>query len=100
MATDVKTIPIDQQRLAELTAREEERFRRAHARSGELWERARNSMPRGVPSSFQDAKPLPIFAREGKGSHIVDVDGNDYIDFNTGFGVMAVGHAHPQIVDA
>jgi glutamate-1-semialdehyde 2,1-aminomutase len=100
MATDVKTTPIDQQRLAELTAREEARFRHAHARSGELWERARNSMPRGVPSSFQDAKPLPIFAREGKGSHIVDVDGNDYIDFHNGFGVMAVGHAHPQIVDA
>jgi glutamate-1-semialdehyde 2,1-aminomutase len=100
MATDVKTTPIDPQRIAELTIREEDRFRRAHARSGELWERARNSMPRGVPSSFQDAKPLPIFAKEGKGSHIVDVDGNDYIDFHNGFGVMAVGHAHPKIVEA
>src|ERR1700736_4749321 len=99
MATDVKTTPIDPQRTAELTVREEERFRRAHTRSGELWARARNSMPRGVPSSFQDAKPLPIFAKEGKGSHIVDVDGNDYIDFHNGFGVMAVGHAHPKIVD-
>ncbi|HEY4869827.1 MAG TPA: aspartate aminotransferase family protein [Candidatus Dormibacteraeota bacterium] len=99
MATDVKATPLDQRRVAELTIREEERFRLAHARSGELWERARNSMPRGVPSSFQDAKPLPIFAKEGKGSHIVDVDGNDYIDFHNGFGVMAVGHAHPKIVD-
>src|SRR3984893_13735602 len=100
MATDVKTMPIDPKRVTELTVREVERFRRAHARSGELWERARNSMPRGVPSSFQDAKPLPIFAKEGRGSHIVDVDGNDYIDFHNGFGVMAVGHAHPQIVEA
>src|SRR6202165_5303689 len=100
MATDVKTTPIDPQRVAELTIREEERFRRAHTRSGELWARARNSMPRGVPSSFQDAKPLPIFAKEGKGSHIIDVDGNDYIDFHSVFGVMAVGHAHPLIVEA
>src|SRR5256885_8872020 len=29
-----------------------------------------------------------------------DVDGNEYIDFHNGFGVMVVGHAHPKIADA
>jgi glutamate-1-semialdehyde 2,1-aminomutase len=91
---------VDKQRVADLTAREEETFRKARPRSAELWERARTSMPRGVPSSFQDAKPLPIFAAEGKGSQITDVDGNQYVDFHNGFGVMAVGHAHPAIVAA
>ena len=44
---------IDPQRVAALIEREEERFRKAHARSGAMWERARHVMPRGVPSSFQ-----------------------------------------------
>jgi glutamate-1-semialdehyde 2,1-aminomutase len=57
-------------------------------------------MPRGVPSSFQDAAPQPIFMERGKGSRVWDVDGNEYVDFHNGFGVMVVGHAHPKIVDA
>src|SRR5260370_32473440 len=57
-------------------------------------------MPRGVPSSFQDAAPQPSFIERGKGSRIWDVDGNEYVDFHNGFGVMVVGHAHPKIVDA
>jgi glutamate-1-semialdehyde 2,1-aminomutase len=36
----------------------------------------------------------------GKGSRVWDVDGNEYVDFHNGFGVMVVGHAHPKIVEA
>ena len=37
---------------------------------------------------------------KGKGSRVWDVDGNEYVDFHNGFGVMVVGHAHPKIVEA
>ena len=57
-------------------------------------------MPRGVPSSFQDAAPQPVFVERGRASRVWDVDGNEYVDFHNGFGVMVVGHAHPKIVDA
>ncbi len=87
-------------RVAELIQGEEERFRKARPRSRELWTEARQVMPRGVPSSFQDASPQPIFMERGRGSRVVDVDGNEYVDFHNGFGVMVVGHAHPKIVDA
>jgi glutamate-1-semialdehyde 2,1-aminomutase len=87
-------------RVAELTQAEEERFRKARPRSHELWTEARAVMPRGVPSSFQDAAPQPIFVERGKGSRVWDVDGNEYVDFHNGFGVMVVGHAHPRIVEA
>ena len=87
-------------RVQQLTAAEEERFRKARPRSRKLWEDARGVLPRGVPSSFQDASPQPIFADHGKGSRIWDADGNEYVDFHNGFGVMVVGHAHPKIVDA
>ncbi|TMC99019.1 MAG: aspartate aminotransferase family protein, partial [Chloroflexi bacterium] len=52
------------------------------------------------PSSFQDAAPQPVFVERGKGSRVWDVDGNEYVDFHNGFGVMVVGHAHPKIVEA
>src|SRR2546427_8550396 len=87
-------------RVKELIARQEDRFRQARPRSQKLWQEARELMPRGVPSSFQDAAPQPIFVERGKGSRVWDVDGNEYIDFHNGFGVMVVGHAHPKIVDA
>ncbi len=53
-----------------------------------------------MPSSFQDAAPQPIFVERGRGSRVWDVDGNEYVDFHNGFGVMVVGHAHPKIVEA
>ena len=87
-------------RVTELIAGEEEKFRKARPRSLKLWTEAREVMPRGVPSSFQDAAPQPIFMERGKGSRIWDVDGNEYVDFHNGFGVMVVGHAHPKIVEA
>ena len=87
-------------RVADLISAEEERFRKARPASHELWTEAREVMPRGVPSSFQDAAPQPVFMDRGKGSRVWDVDGNEYVDFHNGFGVMVVGHAHPMIVEA
>ena len=92
--------PVPAGRAAELIQKEEERFRAARPRSRELWTEAREVLPRGVPSSFQDAAPQPIFVDRGKGSRVWDVDGNEYVDFHNGFGVMVVGHAHPRIVEA
>lgn len=94
------TSAIDFERLASLIEREEADFRRARPRSAELWKEARTVMPRGVPSSFQDSPPQPIFIERGEGSRVWDADGNEYVDFHNGFGVMAVGHAHPRIVAA
>src|SRR6266480_725251 len=59
-------------RVTELIKREEDRFRNARPRSHELWNRARQVLPRGVPSSFQDADPQPVFADHGEGSKVED----------------------------
>src|SRR6202049_2126148 len=99
MATTTKR-EVPTSRVAELIAGEEEKFRKGRPRSLKLWTEAREVMPRGVPSSFQDAAPQPIFMDHGKGSRVWDVDGNEYVDFHNGFGVMVVGHAHPKIVEA
>jgi glutamate-1-semialdehyde 2,1-aminomutase len=100
MAKQIAAAPVDSERVQTLIKREEERFRASRRKSDELWQKALQVEPRGVPSSFQDAAPQPVFMDHGKGSRIWDVDGNEYVDFHNGFGVMVVGHAHPQIVDA
>ncbi|MBV8562533.1 MAG: aminotransferase class III-fold pyridoxal phosphate-dependent enzyme, partial [Actinobacteria bacterium] len=43
---------------------------------------------------------LPVVAAEAHGSTITDVDGNRFIDFTGGVGVMNVGHSHPRVVEA
>ena len=68
--------------------------------SARLFERARKTLPYGVVSSFQKGSPYPIYVSHGKGSHVWDQDGAEYIDFHGGFGAMVVGHAHPRIVEA
>src|SRR4051812_7533177 len=54
-------------------------------------------MPNGVPSSFQENDPWPIYVERGEGSRVWDVDGNEYRDFHNGFGVMCIGHANPTV---
>ena len=39
-------------------------------------------------------------SRAGKGAHVWDVDGNEYLDFHNGFGSMVQGHAHDAITKA
>jgi 4-aminobutyrate aminotransferase/(S)-3-amino-2-methylpropionate transaminase len=43
---------------------------------------------------------LPIVVAEARGAALTDVDGNTYIDFTGGVGVLNVGHAHPRVVEA
>jgi len=42
----------------------------------------------------------PLAIESGKGCIVTDVDGNEYIDFNSGLVCLNVGHCHPKVVDA
>ena len=50
--------------------------------------RAEERLPLGVASNYRAYDPYPIFVRDGKGGHIHDIDGNEYIDFNLCFGAL------------
>src|SRR3954452_20379491 len=91
---------IDPDRVTQLTTEQRARYRERTARSGEDFLRASGVMPRGVPSGFQANDPWPVYIERGTGSHVWDVDGNEYLDFHNGFGVMCVGHANPLIAGA
>lgn len=47
---------------------------------------------------LQNYARYPIVIHRGKGCHVYDVAGNRYLDFISGIGVNALGHAHPRIV--
>src|SRR5829696_1687867 len=86
--------------VSALTDREKARLVERTRRSGEYFERAHAVMPGGVPSSFQRNDPWPTYVERGTGAQVWDVDGNEYLDFHNGFGVMCVGHANPTIAAA
>jgi glutamate-1-semialdehyde 2,1-aminomutase len=87
-------------RVVTLMERERARYRERTARSSEYFARAGQVMPGGVPSQFQKNDPWPVYIERGSGSRVWDVDGNEYLDFHNGFGVMCVGHANPTIAAA
>src|SRR5215216_90578 len=91
---------IDRDRVAALTERQRAIHRERTAGSGRMFERASAVMPGGVPSAFQAGDPWPVYLERGEGARVWDVDGNEYLDFHNGFGVMCVGHANPAIAAA
>jgi glutamate-1-semialdehyde 2,1-aminomutase len=91
---------VSRERIAEIGAREEAAYRARTPRSAALFERARESLPLGVASSFQAYDPYPLFMTDARGSRIWDADGNEYIDFDMAFGVLAAGHSHPLLAEA
>ena len=71
--------------------------------SSSLFARAQLRIPGGVNSpvrAFKSVRSTPLFIHEGKGSHITDVDGNDYIDYIGSWGPLILGHCHPEVMAA
>jgi glutamate-1-semialdehyde 2,1-aminomutase len=73
------------------------------SRSHALFTRAQALMPGGVNSpvrAFKSVGGEPFFVERAQGAHLVDVDGNRYIDYVGSWGPMIVGHNHPAVLDA
>src|SRR5438270_9248443 len=73
------------------------------SKSEELFARAREKNPGGVNSpvrAFRSVGGQPVFFARGEGSHLFDLDGNEYIDYIGSWGPLLLGHRHPEILDA
>ena len=71
--------------------------------SEQLFERACKVLPGGVNSpvrAFRAVGGKPRFITKALGSHILDADGMEYIDFVGSWGPMVLGHSHPDILAA
>jgi glutamate-1-semialdehyde 2,1-aminomutase len=91
------TSTINREKVAALTERELRRLADRTPQSKQRHERGLKVMPGGVPSSFQENDPWPVYLERGEGARVWDVDGHEYVDFHNGFGVMCIGHANPQV---
>ena len=94
------TLTEDLPRLDELIEEQERIFLERQPRSAELRERAASTLAGGVTSSWQIARPQPVWLRGGAGSKVFDADGNEYVDLHGGYGVNLLGHGHPKVAEA
>jgi glutamate-1-semialdehyde 2,1-aminomutase len=71
--------------------------------SEKLFQKAQKLIPGGVNSpvrAFRGVGGSPPFIARGEGSHLFDVDGNEYIDYVGSWGPLLLGHRHPVIIEA
>ncbi|MFZ3058679.1 MAG: glutamate-1-semialdehyde 2,1-aminomutase [Candidatus Methanoperedens sp.] len=69
-------------------------------KSRKLFEEAKKVLPGGVSSPVRAIKPYPFYTKRANGSKIIDIDGNEYIDYVMGYGPLLLGHNHPAIKEA
>ncbi len=97
---EVATSPDLVARAKAITERELATYAERTVGSQAATDRARRVLPLGVPSSFQAYDPHPIVVRHASGSRMTDVDGNDYVDYDMGFGALFAGHMNPIVAAA
>ncbi len=69
--------------------------------SEKLFAKAKDLFPGGVNSpvrAFKGVGGTPRFIARGRGSHLVDVDGNDYVDYVLSWGPLILGHCHVEVM--
>jgi glutamate-1-semialdehyde 2,1-aminomutase len=74
-----------------------------NSESIKLFEKAKRFFPGGVNSpvrAFRSVGGTPVFIEKGKGSHVWDADGNEYIDYCASWGPLILGHANDKVLNA
>ncbi|MBN1492462.1 MAG: aminotransferase class III-fold pyridoxal phosphate-dependent enzyme, partial [Phycisphaerae bacterium] len=73
-------------------------------RSLSEFERAKSLIPGGVlgirrPYNFVEGE-YPVFFEQGSGGHVIDIDGNEYIDFLCAYGPIILGYREAEVDEA
>lgn len=73
--------------------------------SDNLWARAKTLIPCGTQTLSKAPNQFvfgvhPKYIKRGSGSHVWDVDGNEYIDYPMALGALLLGHAYKPVVNA
>ncbi|MFS1513928.1 glutamate-1-semialdehyde 2,1-aminomutase [Chengkuizengella sp. SCS-71B] len=77
--------------------------RRIDTKSKEAFELAKTHIPGGVNSpvrAFKSVGLTPVYIEKAEGSKVIDIDGNEYIDYIASWGPLILGHAHPEVIEA
>ncbi len=69
-----------------------------YTKSAQQISRAREALAGGVSTAMRAGqRPQPLVIERGEGSHVVDIDGNEYVDYVLGFGPLLLGHCPPAV---
>jgi glutamate-1-semialdehyde 2,1-aminomutase len=102
VASGKRGTQLDRRRVGELTEREYHRLLEQRPRSASMLERARTTMPQGVPMAWMNdlfGHP-PIFMDRGEGAYVFDVDGHRYLDTNIADTSMFCGYSPEPVTRA
>ena len=75
----------------------------SRSKSRALFEKAGELIPGGVNSpvrAFRSVGGDPLFIARGEGAHLIDADGNRYLDYVCSWGPLLLGHRHPAVLAA
>ena len=79
---------------------EGERYTSSTPRSAELQAEAERYLPGGSSRGTAYFAPYPFFVERAEGHHVVDVDGNRYLDFMLNATTYVLGHSNDRVVEA
>ena len=82
------------------SSRETIAYRSENSRSKQLYERGLEFLPGANSRHSVTMDPYPIYVSSGKGSRIIDVEGEERIDFINNMTSLIHGHSHPVVVEA
>ncbi|GAB2583336.1 glutamate-1-semialdehyde 2,1-aminomutase [Kribbella endophytica] len=73
-------------------------------RSGDLNARLHAAVPGGAHTYAKGEDQYPAgmapVITHGRGAHVWDADGNEYVEYGSGLRAVSLGHAHPRVVEA
>lgn len=98
-----QALEVDKSKMEEQARRTPQR--RDLSRSEYWWKKAKEIIPRGTqtlskgPDQFVEGV-TPKYLERGRGCHVWDVDGNEYIDYPMALGPILLGYSYPRVVDA
>ena len=95
-------VVLDPERVLALLTAEEEAYGRRAPRSHDLFSRAKGSLFGGVPMPWMLTWPMPfpLYFDSANGAGLVDVDGNEYVDFCLGDSAAMGGHSPAPVAAA
>ena len=90
--------PVDRDVIKKKIQEQLDLFNKVNAGSGVEINKAKQTTPLGVQSSFQAFDPWPISITSAKGAWMTNSDGRKMLDLSMGFGAMLVGHLNDEVV--
>ena len=79
---------------------EVDRYAASTPKSAELQAEAERYLPGGSSRGTAYFAPYPFFVERAEGHHVVDVDGNRYLDFMLNATTYVLGHSNDRVVEA